>query len=180
MEKGMADAYMAQAAGDAASSATRSVFFDRTMLTSKEVLLKIAEMVVCVIGTICVACASNPYVSQAGFFEFVASTGIIIAIILAVLYVFHLREKLAGLLRLNVVEMFYAGIWCFFFFAASTACVVHGSSYMYQEALIAAGFFGYIAMVLYGIDAFLMFHAWRTARTMTAEPTTQQVTTPAY
>ena len=36
-------------------------------------------------------------------------------------------------------EFVYSAVWCFFFFAASTACVVHGSSYLYQQALIAAG-----------------------------------------
>ena len=55
------------------------------------------------IGIICVACAYNAYVSQATFFDFVASTGIIVAVILGVLYVFHVREKVAQLLRLNLV-----------------------------------------------------------------------------
>ena len=53
------------------------------------------------IAIISVACAYNPYVSQAGVMDFVASTGIVIAVILGVLYVFHLREKVAQLLRLN-------------------------------------------------------------------------------
>ncbi|KAF0294086.1 CKLF-like MARVEL transmembrane domain-containing protein 4 [Amphibalanus amphitrite] len=129
---------------------------------------------------ICVACAFNPYVSQATFLEFVASTGIIVAVILGVLYVFHIREKVAQLLRLNFTECVFAAVWCFFFFAASTASVVHGSSYQYQQALIAAGFFGYLSMVLYGIDAFLMFHAWRTGQTAAAQQASEQVTTPAY
>ena len=41
-------------------------------------------------------------------------------------------------------------------------------------------FFGYLSMVLYGIDAFLMFHAWRTGQTAAAQQTAEQVTTPAY
>ena len=40
-------------------------------------------------------------------------------------------------------EFVYAAVWCFFFFAASTACVVHGSSFLYQQALIAAGVRGW-------------------------------------
>ena len=35
-------------------------------------------------------------------------------------------------------------------------------------------------MVLYGIDAFLMFHAWRTGQTAAAQQASEQVTTPAY
>ena len=41
-------------------------------------------------------------------------------------------------------------------------------------------FFGYLSMVLYGIDAFLMFHTWRTGQTAAAQQTAEQVTTPAY
>lgn len=53
MEKGGADAYMANAAGNAAheaasnaaTNASRGIFFDRAMIRSKEMLLKIAELV---------------------------------------------------------------------------------------------------------------------------------------
>jgi len=163
------------------TTSTSTVFLDKGMLRSREVMLKIGQALMCLIGIICVACAANPYVSQASFFYFCASVGIIVAIILAVLYVLHLRDKIAGLLHLNLLEFVYAAVWAFFFFAASIACIVHGSKYSgNQQALIAAGFFGLVAMVLYGLDAYIMYIAWRTNQTRSATQTTQQASTPAY
>ncbi|XP_037077639.1 CKLF-like MARVEL transmembrane domain-containing protein 3 [Pollicipes pollicipes] len=175
MEGGMPNTY-----ATTTTTTTRTVFFDKSMFRSREVLLKIGEVLVCLIGLICVSCAPNPYISQAGFFYFLSSVGIVVALVMMVLYVVHLRDKMAGTLRLNFVEMVYAALWSFFFFAAAIACVVLGSKFSNGGAYIAAGFFGFVAMVLYGIDAFIMYNAWRHGTTRSATQTTQQASTPAY
>ena len=45
MEKGMAESYAAGVAADRASQATSTIFFDRGMIKSKQVILKLAEAV---------------------------------------------------------------------------------------------------------------------------------------
>ena len=45
MEKGMAESYAAGVAADRVSQTTSTIFFDKGMLKSKQVILKVAEVV---------------------------------------------------------------------------------------------------------------------------------------
>ncbi|KAK7071084.1 CKLF-like MARVEL transmembrane domain-containing protein 4 [Halocaridina rubra] len=55
-------------------------------------------------------------------------------------------------------EFGYCALWTFFYFTAATACAAGGGS---DSAWAAAAFFGYVAMLLYGADAFFKFKGWR-------------------
>ena len=57
----------------------------------------------CILGMICVASTYNPYSSPASFYYFAASVGLVVALILFIIYVTHLRDKIAPTLRLNFV-----------------------------------------------------------------------------
>ncbi|KAF0303813.1 CKLF-like MARVEL transmembrane domain-containing protein 4 [Amphibalanus amphitrite] len=154
------------------TTTTRTIFFDKTMLRRKEVILKMAEMLFCILGMICVASTYNPYSSPASFYYFCATTGLVVGLILFIIYVTHLRDKAAPTLRLNFVEMVYSGILCIFFIAGSIAAITRAQKYYGETGLMVAGVFGLILAALYAIETFIMYRAWRSGATMSAAQTT--------
>lgn len=55
-------------------------------------------------------------------------------------------------------EFGYCALWTFFYLTAASACAAEGGA---DAAAAAAAFFGYVAMLLYGADAFFKFKGWR-------------------
>lgn len=139
------------------TSVTTNIRFDPSYIRTIPGMLKIACLVLDFIGSICIMVSENNWHSRANWFNFCAMGGFWITGILLAFYLFHVIEKLYFIPWI-MVEMGYCGLWCFFLMTASAACAAYGSV---NEAWAAASFFGFIAMIVYGADAFFKFKAWR-------------------
>ncbi|CAD1477540.1 unnamed protein product, partial [Heterotrigona itama] len=77
-------------------------------------------------------------------------------------------------------EFIFCGLWTIFYMLAASLAAGHAA---YIEAFGAAAFFGFCAMVVYGYDAWLKFHASRSGALAQGQHTPKQistVTSPAY
>ncbi|CAG7786445.1 unnamed protein product [Allacma fusca] len=139
------------------TSVVTTLRFDPTYTRSLPGTLKCAQMVLNLIGFICVAVARYSTWTVASWFSFVAMGGLFITLFLFVFFLYHIIEKLYFIPWL-LVEWVYCALWTFFYFTAATACASYGG---YDSAFAAAAFFGYVAMLLYGFDAYLKYISWR-------------------
>ncbi|XP_037790945.1 CKLF-like MARVEL transmembrane domain-containing protein 4 [Penaeus monodon] len=162
MEPGMADPGF-PTSPTAANTATASmpglpgIRFDPIYFRSIPGILKCVQMVLNLVGYICVMCSVQSDAYTAGWFSFVSMTGFWVTGILLVLYLMHVLEKF-HMVPWLFQELGYCALWTFFYFTASTACASWGG---YYPAWAAAAFFGYAAMIAYGVDAFFKFKGWR-------------------
>ncbi|RXG56852.1 hypothetical protein Avbf_18215 [Armadillidium vulgare] len=72
------------------------------------------------------------------------------------------ERGLSSLLKTNKYktwnEFGYTALWTFFYLTAASACAAWGG---YYAAWAAAAFFGFCAMIAYGVDAFFKFKGMR-------------------
>ncbi|XP_068621387.1 CKLF-like MARVEL transmembrane domain-containing protein 4 [Battus philenor] len=129
--------------------------FDVTYIKTLPGMIKIAVIVLNLLGFICIQSSSFWYNGRGVYFNIVAHIGLWFSGILLLLYLFHVVEKYHKLKWL-IIEMIAYAVISFLYLIASTIVVAFGAA-----AYSAAGFFGYLAMVLYGFDAFLKLKAWR-------------------
>jgi len=139
------------------TSVVPTVRFDPSYVRSLPGTLKCAQMVLNLIGFICVSVAVRSNAHNANWFSFVAFGGLLITLILLLLFLFHLIEKLYFMPWL-LIELVYNGIWTFFYFTAATAVATMGHI---EDPFAAAAFFGYLAMIFYGFDAYLKYISWQ-------------------
>ncbi|CAH2065735.1 unnamed protein product, partial [Iphiclides podalirius] len=118
-------------------------------------MIKVAVIVLNLFGFICVQSSAFWFHGSGVYFNVVAHIGLWFSAIMLLLYLFHVVEKYHKLKWLKI-EMVACGAIAFLYLIASTIVVAFGSA-----AYSAAGFFGYLAMVLYGFDAFAKGRAWR-------------------
>lgn len=145
--------------------------------------LKLAAIIVNLVGFICVMSALNYYRESATgeWFTFVCMTGFWVSSALLLMYLFHVIEKFHVIPWL-MIEFGFCALWTFFYLTAAAAAAVHGGQ---SSGLAAAAFFGFVAMLLYGYDTFLKFQGWRAGQLAQGErkvtnTTKSQVTTPAF
>jgi hypothetical protein len=140
-----------------ATTVNTSLRFDPSYVRSLPGTLKCAQMVLNLIGFICVSVAHRSNAHSANWFSFVAFGGLLITLSLLLLFLFHLIERLHFMPWL-LIELVYCGIWTFFYFTAATAVATLG---YYEDPFAAAAFFGYVAMLFYGFDAYLKYISWK-------------------
>jgi len=111
------------------------------------------------LGFVCVMVATPYYKEQpvGEWFVFVSMTGFWVSSVLLVMYLVHAMEKFHVIPWL-MIEFGFCALWTFFFFAAALAAAVEGP---HSAQLGAASFFGFVSMVVYGLDAVLKFRGWR-------------------
>ncbi|KAI9555101.1 hypothetical protein GHT06_017616 [Daphnia sinensis] len=158
-----------------------NIRFDPSYVRTIPGMLKIAIMGLNILGFICIMVSEVNWHSRANWFNFCAMGGFWITGILLAFYLFHVIEKLYFIPWI-MLEMGYCGLWCFFMLTASAACAAQGSLF---EAWAAASFFGFLAMIIYGVDAFFKFKAWRAGDIAQGERVrsvqkSETVGTPAY
>ncbi|XP_042235781.1 plasmolipin-like [Homarus americanus] len=136
-----------------------NIRFDPTYINFRNIpgMLKIAQIVFNLIGYICAAVSTFNSYSHANWFSFVSMTGFWVTGILLVLYMMHVLERFYMVPWL-MLEFGYCALWCFFYLTAAVACATWGGV---DSGAAAASFFGFVAMILYGADAFFKFKAWR-------------------
>lgn len=131
--------------------------FDQSYIRTIPGILKIAQVVISLLGFICVELGGCYYCSQKNWYGFVSMTAFWATLVLLGFYLFHVIEKLHKIPWL-LGEFGYCAIWTLLYLIASLVVSVSGGA---ESSWAAGGFFGFVAMVLYGIDAFLKFRAWR-------------------
>ncbi|KAB7502744.1 CKLF-like MARVEL transmembrane domain-containing protein 4 [Armadillidium nasatum] len=110
-----------------------------------------------ILGYICVMVSADNSHSRANWFGFVSMTGFWVTGILLVFYLMHIIEKFHMVPWIKV-EFGYTALWTFFYLTAASACAAWGG---YYAAWAAAAFFGFCAMIAYGVDAFFKFKGMR-------------------
>jgi len=138
-------------------------------------MLKVVQVVLNMIGFICVMAAPAYWRSQSvgNWFCFVTMTAFWTTGTLLVFYLLHVIEKF-HVIPWMLVEMVFCSLWSFFYFTAALDTAVNASS---TAAFGAAAFFGFVAMGVYGYDAFLKFTGWRAGQLAQGERTVQHGTT---
>ncbi|XP_039765160.1 CKLF-like MARVEL transmembrane domain-containing protein 4 [Pararge aegeria] len=126
--------------------------FDPSYLKTTPGIMKATVIVLNLLGFICIQSSAFWSNGRGVYFNIVAHLGLWFSAALLLVYVFHLVEKYHRFRWLQV-ELVACGVLAFLYLIASTIVVAFGSA-----AYSAAGFFGYLAMVLYGLDAFIKAH----------------------
>uniref|UniRef100_A0A0K2UEZ2 CKLFlike MARVEL transmembrane domaincontaining protein 4like [Bombus impatiens] n=1 Tax=Lepeophtheirus salmonis TaxID=72036 RepID=A0A0K2UEZ2_LEPSM len=135
-----------------------SLRWDPTYVRTLPGILKLAQIGLNVLGFFCIIFSGfYQSFSQAEWFTFVSSTGFLINVIFVLFYCFHFIEKF-HVIPWNLIEAGYAGLWGFFYLTASIAVASYANVI---SAFGAAAFFGFVAMVLYIVDAVFKLKGFR-------------------
>ncbi|KPJ13299.1 CKLF-like MARVEL transmembrane domain-containing protein 4 [Papilio machaon] len=129
--------------------------FDPSYIKTPPGIMKIVVIVLNLLGFICIQSSAFWNNGRGVYFNILTHIGLWFSGILLLLYLFHIVEKYHKFKWL-VIEMIVCGVIAFLYLIASTIVVAFGSA-----AYSAGGFFGYLAMVVYGADAFFKMRAWR-------------------
>lgn len=162
------------------TTVTPVIRFDKTYLRTTPGILKVAQIILDLIGFICISVSYQWWQSRGGWFNTVSMTGFWFTGIMLLFYLFHVIEKFYKVPWLKI-EFVFCAVWTFFYLLAASLAADYGR---HDEAYGAAAFFGFAAMVVYGFDAYLKFVAVRSGGIAqgqrTVQKTTSTVTSPAY
>ncbi|KAG5322789.1 CKLF4 protein, partial [Pseudoatta argentina] len=156
-----------------------NIRFDPSYARTLPGMLKIVQVVLNLLGFICITVSVHSSHSRGGWFNTVAMGGFWFTGILLVLYLFHIVEKFARIPWLKI-EFIFCTIWTLFYLLAASLAADFAR---YTEAFGVAAFFGFCAMVAYGYDAWLKFKAVKSGALAQGQHTPKQVSTvtsPAY
>ncbi|XP_018319524.1 CKLF-like MARVEL transmembrane domain-containing protein 4 [Agrilus planipennis] len=155
-----------------------NIRYDPKYIKTKGGILKIVQIVLNLLGFICIQCSGFPGNSRGSFFDTVSMTGFWFTGILLLFYLFHVIEKLYKIPWLKI-EFFYCFVMVCMYLICSCLAATFG-----VEGYAVAAFFGFCAMVAYGLDTFLKYKAIRSGEIAQGEREVQKqtttVTTPAY
>ncbi|KAH3776407.1 CKLF-like MARVEL transmembrane domain-containing protein 4 isoform X2 [Dreissena polymorpha] len=156
---GMATTVVTATAGDAVGSATgeghemkhiwKFIYIDMTYVKSLFGILLAAEMVLSLLGLICVSIPKDEgcaylYSSAYSFYEFVASSCFILSLIWYILYLLAITRKL-GFVRWDIAEIATNGFFILFFLIASSVIAAKACG---QGGYNAAAVFGFFCMIV--------------------------------
>ncbi|XP_033321342.1 CKLF-like MARVEL transmembrane domain-containing protein 4 [Megalopta genalis] len=156
-----------------------TIRFDPSYTRTLPGMLKIAQVVLNLLGFICITVSSQSNSSRGGWFNTVAMAGFWFTGILLVFYLFHIIEKFSKIPWLKV-EFIFCALWAAFYVLAASLAADYA---IHVESFGVAAFFGFCAMVAYGYDAWLKFQAIRSGALAQGQHTPKQtstVTSPAY
>nr|CAD7606532.1 unnamed protein product [Timema genevievae] len=155
--------------------------FDPLYIRTIPGILKVVQIVLNLLGFICISVSWGATSSRGSWFNTVAMTGFWFTGIMLALYLFHVVEKFYKIPWLKI-EFVFCALWVFFYLLAASLAADYGKA---DEAFGAAAFFGFCAMVVYGYDAFLKFNGVRSGALaqgdrVVTKSTSSTVTSPAY
>ncbi|EFN61419.1 CKLF-like MARVEL transmembrane domain-containing protein 4 [Camponotus floridanus] len=156
-----------------------NIRFDPSYARTLPGILKIVQVVLNLLGFICITVSSHSSHSRGGWFNTVSMIGFWFTGILLVFYLFHIIEKFSRIPWLKI-EFVFCTIWTVFYLLAASLAADYAR---HTEAFGVAAFFGFCAMVAYGYDAWLKFHAVKSGGLAQGQHTPKQVSTvtsPAY
>ncbi|EFA04436.1 CKLF-like MARVEL transmembrane domain-containing protein 8 isoform X2 [Tribolium castaneum] len=130
-----------------------NIRYDPTYIRTLPGILKVAEIVLNLLGFICIEVSAFSYVSRGSFFIFVSMTAFWFTGFLLLFYLFHVIEKFYRIPWLKI-EFGFDALWAALYLIAACLAATYGI-----EAFAVAAFFGFCAMVVYAGDAYLKFKA---------------------
>lgn len=149
--------------------------YDPFYIKSVSGILKAIVIVLNLVGFICIEISQWSHHSRGGFFNFVAMTGFWFSGLMLIFYMFHVVEKFFKIPWLKIEFGFYA-LWTVLYLIASILAVT-----FFSTAYTVAGFFGFLAMIAYGYDAWVKYQLVRAGGiaqgTRSINQTTEQRTT---
>ncbi|XP_042868535.1 CKLF-like MARVEL transmembrane domain-containing protein 4 isoform X1 [Penaeus japonicus] len=163
----------------------KKIYVNSAYLKTKYGKLKIAHLVICIIVFICTMLSNSPRSNPANWLSFVAMGGFWASGGLLFLFVINLVSFLAIIPWLKL-ELVYTILWTFFWFVSGCVASSNTINVAGADAFAAAAFFAFVAMCIYGFNAFLFFKEWREnannssfiPQTTTAAPKASSTTVP--
>ena len=133
-----------------------------------------SSQIIDIVVFICVICSGSYYreTVTAEWTDFVAMTGFWFSGVLLVFYLVHVIEKF-HVIPWVTIELGFCGLWTFFYFTCALDLAVQASKYS-VSAFAAASFFSFVAIGIYGFDAFLKFKAFKAGQLAQGERVVQQ------
>ena len=110
----------------------------------------------------------NRFVAE--FFYFVSMTGFWFTLAMLIFYLVHLIEKF-HVIPWMLIEGGFCGLWTILLLISSILAATHVE---YSAAFGMAAFFGFIAMIAYGYDAFIKYRGCRAGQLAQGERTVQR------
>jgi hypothetical protein len=150
---------------------TPQIRYDSAYIKTIPGILKAAVIVLNLIGFICIEVSKHSHHSRGGFFNFVAMSGFWFSGLMLVFYIFHVVEKFFRIPWLKIELGFYV-LWMILYLIASCLAVTFNVT-----AYTVAGFFGFLAMIVYGYDAWLKYQLVKTGGIAQGNRIVQQSTT---
>jgi len=159
---------------------------DITYLKEIKGWLRIAETLLSLITFIC-ATVDEFFVRHkgGGWVQFVSITAFILCIILIILHMFRLMNQMPSSVPVVLIELIIVGVFTIFYFISGIVSAVVGNI---SAAVGACAFFCFASMVVFAVDTFFHFMAWRAnnaaglpppSATTTSQTPTVTSTTPA-
>ena len=132
------------------------------------------SQIIDIVVFICVICSGSYYreTVTAEWTDFVAMTGFWFSGVLLVFYLVHVIEKF-HVIPWVTIELGFCGLWTFFYFTCALDLAVKASKGS-VSAFAAASFFSFVAIGIYGFDAFLKFKAFKAGQLAQGERVVQQ------
>ncbi|XP_055921931.1 CKLF-like MARVEL transmembrane domain-containing protein 8 [Eupeodes corollae] len=129
--------------------------FDKSYIHTIPGMIKIACIVFNLLGFISIQVSAFSHHSRGSYFSSIAMTGFWFTVLMLAAYLFHVCEKFYKIPWLKI-EMYFCALWTvLYLFAACFAATFASGAYK------VGALFGFIAMCLYGYDAFLKYNAVR-------------------
>lgn len=155
----------------APSAPEKKIYVNSGYLRSVHGLLKIGHMVVSILLFICTMVSVFVHHDRSNYLGFVAMTGFWTSGILLFLYVINVVTFL-NIVPWVKVELGYTCLMTFFAFVAG--CVAADAAARgFDAPYSAAAFFAFVLMVVYGVNAFILYRLMRDGvRLVTTETTT--------
>ncbi|XP_046385871.1 plasmolipin [Ischnura elegans] len=154
-DRGFPDQHTTTTVTSTNTTVQTNIRFDASYVRTLPGMLKVGQMVVDILGFICIIASNWSHSSRGSWFNTVAMGGFWFTGIMLALYLFHIVEKLYRIPWLKI-EFIFCTLWVLFYLiAASLAAAIGGAI----EAFAAAAFFGFVGMILYGFDAYIKFKA---------------------
>ena len=145
-----------------------------TISTKWDRFSNLSSQIIDIVVFICVICSGSYYreTTTAEWTDFVAMTGFWFSGVLLVFYLVHVIEKF-HVIPWVTIELGFCGLWTFFYFTCALDLAVKASKGS-VSAFAAASFFSFVAIGIYGFDAFLKFKAFKAGQLAQGERVVQQ------
>ncbi|KAK8741760.1 hypothetical protein OTU49_002380 [Cherax quadricarinatus] len=137
----------------------KRIYINSGYLHTNEGRLKCAHLVICIVVFICTMASNFPRSNPANWLSFVSMGGFWTSAVLLFLFLINI-VALLSIIPWLMLELGYTVIWTFFWFVCG--CVA--ADYAVKragDAFAVASFFSFVAMCIYGFNAFLFYKKWR-------------------
>ncbi|XP_050702528.1 plasmolipin-like [Eriocheir sinensis] len=158
-----------------AGGGERKIFINTAHLRTYEGRLKLGHLVIAVLVFISVMASDYPRTMPANWISFVSMGCFWTSAVLLFLYLIN-AVALLSVVPWGMLELGYSCLWTFFWFVSG--CVASDfASQGAGDAFAVAAFFSFLAMIIFGLNAFLFYKKWREGALSTTQPPRTTTTT---